>query len=206
MRLLPMGPHAVLVEDPADPPAVWAERLVRSAPAGVVDVVPAARTVLIRCLDDEALRRLTEHLKDLAPGPNADEQPDRVAETTVTIDVVYDGEDLLAVAAAAGIEVGDIIELHAGATYQVAFCGFAPGFGYLTGLPRALHLPRRNSPRTRVPAGSVAIAAEYSAVYPRSSPGGWHLLGRTEHVLFDVERNPPATLRPGVGVRFRRLG
>jgi KipI family sensor histidine kinase inhibitor len=89
--------------------------------------------------------------------------------------------------------------------YEVSFCGFAPGFAYLVGLPHQLHLPRRASPRTRVPAGSVAIAATYSAVYPRESPGGWHLLGTTNASMWDVSRQPPALLQPGMGVRFVRV-
>ena len=124
------------------------------------------------------------------------------AETFVTIPVVYDGDDLDEVAAAADMSVDEVVAAHVGATYEVAFCGFAPGFGYLIGLPAQLHLPRRVTPRTRVPAGSIAIAAEYSAVYPRESPGGWHLLGSTPQSLFDVDRDPPSLLQPGTIVRF----
>jgi KipI family sensor histidine kinase inhibitor len=98
--------------------------------------------------------------------------------------------------------VDDVIERHQAPTYACAFCGFAPGFAYLTGLDAALHLPRRPTPRTRVPAGSVAIAAEYSAVYPSVSPGGWHLIGRTDATLWDVERPLPAAIVPGTRVRF----
>ena len=98
--------------------------------------------------------------------------------------------------------VDAVVAAHAAATYTVAFCGFAPGFAYLTGLPAALRLPRRATPRPRVPAGSVAIAGELSAVYPTASPGGWHLLGRTDVALFDVDRDPPALLTPGTIVRF----
>ena len=96
-----------------------------------------------------------------------------------------------------------MIALHSGADYTVAFCGFMPGFAYMTGLPAALHLPRRATPRERVPVGAVAIAAEYAGVYPRESPGGWHLLGRTDAVLWDDGREPPALLPPGTRVRFR---
>ena len=91
---------------------------------------------------------------------------------------------------------------HSDATYRAAFCGFAPGFAYLTGLDPALQLPRRATPRTRVPAGSVAIAAGYSAVYPTTSPGGWHLVGHTDAVLFDADRDPPALIAPGTTVHF----
>ncbi len=123
----------------------------------------------------------------------------------VTIRVRYDGEDLAEVADAIGAQPSEVVALHTSATYRVAFVGFAPGFGYLTGLPRRLHLPRRRVPRVRVPAGAVAVADAYSAVYPSSSPGGWHLLGTTEEWLFDVQRDPPARLRAGAHVRFEAI-
>jgi KipI family sensor histidine kinase inhibitor len=195
-RLLPMGLEAVLDEDPPGEPAAWARGVRVLAIDGVVVVVPAARTVLIRCVSAGALTAVRERLDAVQP-----QAADSVA-ADVTIAAVYDGEDLGEIADATGLSVETVIGLHSSAEYRVAFCGFAPGFGYLTGLPLELHLPRRASPRTRVPAGSVAIAAEYSAVYPRSSPGGWHLIGRTDAVLFDVERHPPALLAPGTTVRF----
>lgn len=89
--------------------------------------------------------------------------------------------------------------------FRVAFCGFAPGFGYLTGLPERYHLPRRATPRTAVPAGSLALAGEYAGVYPRSSPGGWQLIGSTDAVLWDPEREPAALFAPGVRVRFEEV-
>ena len=121
----------------------------------------------------------------------------------VTLDVEYDGDDLAGVALACGLSVQEAIDLHCGAEYTVAFCGFMPGFAYLVGLPPLLQLPRRSTPRTRVPAGSVAIAAEFAGVYPRESPGGWHLLGHTNAILWDDSRTPPAMLPPGTRVRFR---
>jgi KipI family sensor histidine kinase inhibitor len=122
----------------------------------------------------------------------------------VEIEVDYDGADLDEVAAATGLSADEVVVAHAGTVFTVAFCGFAPGFAYLTGLPPELHLPRRSSPRTRVPEGSVAIADAFSAVYPRSSPGGWHLLGRTEARLWDLTRDVPGLLQPGDRVRFAR--
>lgn len=197
VRLLSMGPAAVLVEGLADPTA-WSIAVRRLALAGVVDVVPAATTVLVRCNDPEALAAASERLRGIAVP-----DPVPVAENDlIEIRVTYDGEDLATVAEATGRTVDDVVELHAGATYHVAFCGFAPGFGYLRGLPDELHLPRRATPRQRVPAGAVAIAAGYSAVYPGDSPGGWHLLGRTDVRLFDPDRDPPAILQPGATVRF----
>jgi KipI family sensor histidine kinase inhibitor len=107
------------------------------------------------------------------------------------------------VARQSGLPVAEVIRRHSSAHYTVQFCGFSPGFGYLSGLDPALRLPRLASPRPAVPAGSVAIAGEFTGIYPRSSPGGWLLLGRTETVLFDLHCSPPALLRPGTAVRFR---
>jgi KipI family sensor histidine kinase inhibitor len=199
MQLLPMGAGAVLVEAPPGTPAAWALGLRRLDLPGVVDVVPAAETVLVCCDDASSLNVAVARFGEVVPVSTG------LDAESVTIDVDYDGEDLAEVASSTGLAVEDVIDLHTTAEYSVAFCGFAPGFGYLTGLPSELHLPRRSSPRTRVPAGAVAIAAEYTAVYPRPSPGGWHLIGSTDHVLFDVEREPPAVLQPGGSVRFRRV-
>ncbi|HEY5665042.1 MAG TPA: allophanate hydrolase subunit 1 [Ilumatobacter sp.] len=197
IQVLPMGPHAVLVDDLPGEPTAWGAGLRALGLDGVVDVVPAARTVLVRCTDRAALAGVLARLDEVAPADIAA----AVGPVTV-IPVTYDGADLDDVAARTGLTTNEVIERHVGASYHVAFCGFAPGFGYLRGLPAELHLPRRMTPRTRVPAGSVAIAAEYSAVYPRQSPGGWHLIGRTELVVFDVDREPPALLVPGAAVRF----
>jgi KipI family sensor histidine kinase inhibitor len=121
----------------------------------------------------------------------------------VTIDVRYQGADLARVASALGISVDEVIAHHSHTTFEVAFFGFSPGFAYLAGLPAELHLPRRDTPRTSVPTGAVAIASAYAAVYPRSSPGGWHLLGHTDAVMFDPRRSPPTLLTPGAKVQFR---
>jgi allophanate hydrolase subunit 1 len=123
----------------------------------------------------------------------------------LTIDVVYDGPDIAALAYAARVSVDDVVRLHATGTYEVAFCGFSPGFAYLRGIDERLHVPRRDSPRTSVPAGSIGVAAGYTCVYPSASPGGWHLIGRTSAPLWDVDRDPPALLHPGRSVRFRRV-
>jgi KipI family sensor histidine kinase inhibitor len=195
-----MGERAVLVEQLDDDPAAWSRGVRALALAGVVDVVPAAATVLITCASEAALDAVASRLDDV------DAVPAGVGTASIVIPTRYDGADLDAVAAATGLAVEDVVAVHSGATYEVAFCGFAPGFAYLRGLDRRLHLPRRPTPRARVPAGSVAIAAEYSAVYPRSSPGGWHLIGTTDAVTFDVTwergRSSPALLAPGDRVRF----
>lgn len=197
MRVLPMGQTAVLLEDLGTDPAAWCIGFRSLGLPGVVDVVPAAGTVLIRCDSESALEAARAALDRVRPpasgGGGADE---------LTIPVRYDGADLEAVADAVGRSVDEVVDMHTSARYRVAFCGFAPGFAYLTGLAPELRLPRHTTPRTSVPAGAVAIASEYSAVYPRSSPGGWHLLGTTMLTLFDPDRDPPALLVPGTGVRF----
>ena len=197
MRVLPMGPTAVLLEDIGADPAAWCLGFRGLDLPGVVDVVPAAGTVLIRCESEAALDAALAILDAVhVPADGADHTDE------IVIPVTYDGDDLESVAETVGRPVEQIVELHAAAHYTVAFCGFAPGFAYLTGLPAELRLPRHPTPRTSVPAGTVAIAAEYSAVYPRSSPGGWHLLGTTTMSLFDPRRDPPALLVPGMRIRF----
>lgn len=196
MDILPMGPRAWLVGE-LDDPAAWALGLGDLALPGVIDVVPAAETVLVTFATEHGAAAAVDALHRVAPAVG-----DATVTRAVAIDVHYDGADLAAVAAATGLTVDAVVDLHAGVTYHAAFCGFSPGFAYLTGLPTALHLPRRDSPRTHVPAGSVAIARTYSAVYPRASPGGWHLLGTTDAVLFDTAAAEPAAIRPGDQVRF----
>jgi len=118
------------------------------------------------------------------------------------VPVTYDGADLEDVAHLLRCDVAELVRRHTAEEWTVAFCGFAPGFGYLTSASQSWDVPRRPSPRTRVPAGAVALAGEFSGIYPRESPGGWQLLGRTELVPFDLSREPAALLRPGVRVRF----
>jgi KipI family sensor histidine kinase inhibitor len=119
------------------------------------------------------------------------------------IRVAYDGADLAEVARLAQLSVDEVIAAHAGRTYEVELIGFLPGFAYLAPLDERLVLGRRSAPRPRVPAGSVGIAGPYTGIYPRSSPGGWHLLGRAlGFTAFDPERDPPALFQPGDHVRF----
>lgn len=196
MRLLRAGREGVLIEMDTEGAvaSVYAE-IRRQAPAGIVEVVPAARTVLIT---GPGAPRFAQEVLSWTPataGPGVD-------DPLIEIPVIYDGADLDAVSLAAGLPVAELVQLHCGAEYRVAFCGFAPGFGYLSGLPAALHVARRPTPRTSVPAGAVAVAGRYTAVYPRRSPGGWQLLGHTELNLWDLARDPPALLRPGMRVRF----
>lgn len=166
---------------------------------GVSDIVPAESTVVVRCTRDRH-HAIGLVLDIVAPSA----RPER-GDAPVTIDVVYDGPDIAALAYAARISVDDVVRLHATGTYEVAFCGFSPGFAYLRGIDERLHVPRRDSPRTSVPAGSIGVAAGYTCVYPSASPGGWHLIGHTSAALWDVDRDPPALLQPGRAVRFRRV-
>ena len=191
-----MGEHAVLVEDPPGGPAAWSQGVRTCDLPAVVDVVPAAHTVLVRWTAGAERESLLDALRSISPVAVDRHAPELV------IPVRYDGPDLASVAAATGLSTEQVVELHSSVTYEVAFCGFAPGFGYLTGLPERLHLPRRATPRTTVPAGSVAIAAGYAAIYPGASPGGWHVLGATDLTMFDPARESPALLAPGVRVRF----
>jgi KipI family sensor histidine kinase inhibitor len=199
MRVLPCGDRALLLElDDLDAVVGLHAALGDDLPAGVSELVPAARTLLVR-FDPAATdpERLAASLRARPFAPGAPPSGE-----LVEVPVTYDGEDLEAVASHSGLSADEVVATHTGAEYVVAFCGFAPGFGYLTGLDERLHVPRRDSPRTRVPAGAVAIADRFTAVYPRESPGGWQLIGRTELELWDVAREPPAVLVPGTRVRF----
>lgn len=199
MRVLPVGEQALLVEVASgeEAQAVHAELLRRRA-AGTMtvrEIVPAARTVLLDGLEDPV--RLAARLASWEIPPVAPR-----AEEAIEIPVRYDGPDLDDVAALWGVGRDEVALIHAAAEFRVAFCGFAPGFGYLTGLPGRYDVPRRATPRTAVPAGSVALAGPYTGVYPRSSPGGWQLIGSTDSVLWDHARVPAALLSPGARVRF----
>jgi KipI family sensor histidine kinase inhibitor len=206
VRAVPYGPDGVLVDLP-DLGAVRAldDALRVDPPPGAVDVVPAARTLLVRFADPswaaQGVAAVTATARALARvgGPPAHPAPDAAL---VELPVRYDGPDLAEVASLTGLTEAEVVRRHAAATYTVAFGGFVPGFAYLSGLDPALHVPRRSSPRERVPAGSVAVAGELAAVYPSATPGGWRLLGTCDVPLFDVDRDPPALLTPGTRVRF----
>ncbi|WP_298553948.1 5-oxoprolinase subunit B family protein [Streptomyces luteogriseus] len=199
MKVLPVGEDALLVEVSSgdEAQALHAELLRRRAEGTLSarEIVPAARTVLLDGLDAPARLAAELTAADLPPAPPR-------ARDVVEIPVRYDGPDLADVAAHWGVPEREVARLHAGTEFRVAFCGFAPGFGYLTGLPPRYDVPRRATPRTAVPAGSVALAGPYTGVYPRSSPGGWQLIGTTDAVLWDHARVPAALLAPGTRVRF----
>ncbi len=190
MKLLPCGDRAVLIDCASlDEAQGWFAAL-----HDEVDAVLGARTVLLRG-EPSDLRALVDRSEpgDIAAGAAGDE---------IEVLVTYDGPDLADVASHTGLSEDEIVAAHTGTPWTVAFGGFAPGFAYLVGGDERLAVPRRGSPRTSVPAGSVGLAGEFSGVYPRSSPGGWQLIGRTEAVMFDVDRDPPALLLPGTQVRF----
>ncbi len=203
MRVLPSGSTALLVEL-ADLDEVLALHAALEAdrPPGVVDLVPAARTVLL--VTDPAattLDAVAAAVRRTRPRQGRGDSGERIE-----VPVAYDGEDLGDVAAHLSVDPGEVVRRHTGTEWTVAFSGFAPGFGYLTPAEGSWDLPRRSSPRTRVPAGSVALAGGFTGVYPRESPGGWQLVGRTDVAVFDLDRDPAALLRPGVRVRFRAVG
>lgn len=177
----------------------------------VQDLVPAARTVLLIAPDAD-LAALTVAAVNVAktldePSSLSESgQPDtddRCQDNPVTtIAVTYDGEDLDDIASITGLTPEEIVEAHTGTPWTVAFFGFAPGFAYLAGGDPRLRVPRRDEPRTSVPRGALGLAGEFSAVYPRSSPGGWQLLGHTDELMWDLEADPPSRLQPGDRVRF----
>lgn len=188
--------------DTDDPVAVAARLELAAWPVRVEIVVGACSCLL--AFDGPAPP--LEHVRAVLAGPGRPLDPSPPHRHR--IGVHYDGPDLAAVAAAAGLSVEAVVALHSGAQYRVAFLGFAPGFAYLAGLPPALQLPRRTVPRVRVPQGAVAVADAWSAIYPTSSPGGWHLLGSTTVRLFDAEAatDGPSLLQPGDEVRFVPVG
>ncbi|WP_030303374.1 5-oxoprolinase subunit B family protein [Streptomyces katrae] len=203
MRPLVVGGEALLIElDSAAEVAALHAELLRRRDRGelgaVRDVVPAARTVLLDGVREP--RALADRIAHWEVPPLAEAEG-----PLVTVPVRYDGPDLAEAARLWGVAEREVAGIVGGTVFRVAFCGFAPGFGYLTGLPERYHLPRRGTPRTAVPAGSLALAGEYAGVYPRSSPGGWQLIGTTDAVLWDPEREPAALFAPGVRVRFEEV-
>ncbi len=202
--VLDYGDRALMVQcgSTADVLA-WVAALQAAALPGVTEIIPAARTVLVRVdaprRQGVVRRRLRTMRVDADAAAPADPGPD------VVIGVVYDGPDLDEVASHTGLSTAAVVEAHTSTVWRVGFSGFAPGFAYLVGGDPRLRVPRRPEPRTTVPAGAVALAGEFSAVYPRRSPGGWQLIGRTDAPLWDVDRPSPALLTPGMLVQFRAV-
>jgi KipI family sensor histidine kinase inhibitor len=179
----------------------WADALRVAGLPGVLDIVPAARTVLVKLGDPRDQGVIRQRLRKMRVTADAVAPTDRNAD--VVIDVVYDGPDLAEVASHTGLTTAEVINAHTSTLWRVGFAGFAPGFAYLVDGDPRLRVPRRAEPRTSVPAGSVALAGEFSAIYPRQSPGGWQLIGHTDAVLWDLNRPDPALLTQGTWVQFR---
>jgi KipI family sensor histidine kinase inhibitor len=200
--VLDYGDQALLLQfDSTADVLAWAAALREAALPGVLDIVPASRTVLVK-LDGPRYQSVTRRrLRTLRVTPDAMKTapPDERA----IIDVVYDGADLAEVADRTGLTTAQVINAHTATPWQVGFGGFAPGFAYLVGGDPRLAVPRRPDPRPSVPAGAVGLAGEFSMIYPRRSPGGWQLIGHTDAVLWDIDRPNPALLTPGMWVQFR---
>ncbi|UYP19401.1 5-oxoprolinase subunit PxpB [Rhodococcus sp. Z13] len=202
MRILRAGDSALLAEfESLDEVLAQWRALDEARLRGVVDLVPAARTILV-VFDpvETTAEKVRRWIADTPPLP-----PDTAPSAEVEIGVRYDGPDLEEVGRLTGLDTDEVVAAHTSTAWTVAFGGFAPGFAYLTGGDERLHVPRRESPRTVVPAGAVGLAGEFSGVYPRRSPGGWQLIGTTDVPLWDPQRSPAALLRPGHSVRFVAL-
>ena len=199
MRFLPVNLNAVLVELDDLPQTLALLASLRAEPvAGIEELVPAARTLLITfrpaaIAADELVRRVGQR--------SLDARETRI-DKRIEIPVRYDGEDLAEVASLLGIAPEEVVRRHTGSDYTVAFTGFAPGFAYLSGGHPSLNVPRRPVPRTRIPAGAVGLAGSFSGVYPQASPGGWQIIGTTDTPMWDLSRETPALLQPGDTVRF----
>jgi len=201
-RVRPMGERAFLLEVGAlDEVVPLHASLAAARPPGVVDLVPAARTVLVR-VDPRVLPLAAARAWALASAAEAAGGTD-ASGPAVELDIVYDGADLTATAELLGVGADELVRRHAAARWRVAFTGFAPGFGYLVSDDWPFDVPRLESPRTRVPAGSVGLAGGFTGAYPRDTPGGWRLIGTTSARLFDPDAASPALLAPGARVRFR---
>ncbi|MDR6638694.1 KipI family sensor histidine kinase inhibitor [Paenarthrobacter nitroguajacolicus] len=197
----PVGTRAVLAELDGLQDVLALQDMLNKAPLpGQVDVLAAAETVMVVGESAAATRAIGARLLELELSA-----PEVTDSGLVVIDTVYDGDDLADVAELTGLSVDGVVAAHTGQIWTVAFAGFAPGFGYMVGENEALTVPRRPSPRTAVPAGSVALGGQYSAVYPRRSPGGWQLIGRTGARMWDLERSQPALVRPGDRVQYRAV-
>lgn len=202
MTLLPYGDRAILVELADFAARRRLDAALRRTPLdGVVEHVPGAVTVLVRVAEAGCLERVAAALRTLPLEEQTLAETSQAARV-VEIGVRYDGADLAEVAGHLSLSVEEVVARHVGQTWTVEFSGFAPGFGYLVGEQGGLDVPRRDSPRTRIPAGAVALAGPFTGVYPRPSPGGWQLIGSTEERMWDEARQPPALFTPGARVRF----
>lgn len=208
-RILPSGEAALLVEcDGLSEVLVLHDALAVAPIEGLVELVPAARTLLVAVDPDrlplETAASWVRRTAAVTPASAVAHEAGRIATEDVVVPVAYDGADLEPVSALLGLTPDAVVARHVAATWRVAFIGFAPGFAYLVSDDWTFDVPRLASPRTRVPAGAVGLAGGFSGAYPRESPGGWQLIGRTDVPLWDVGADPPALLTPGATVRFER--
>lgn len=200
--VLDYGDQALLLQfDNTTDVLAWAAALREAALPGVLDIVPASRTVLLKLDGPRQQAAVRRRLRTLRV--DAGMVPTAPAVEPMVIDVVYDGADLAEVADRTGLTTAQVINAHTATAWQVGFGGFAPGFAYLVGGDPRLSVPRRSEPRSSVPAGAVGLAGEFTGIYPRRSPGGWQLIGHTDVVLWDIDRPDPALLTPGMWVQFR---
>jgi KipI family sensor histidine kinase inhibitor len=200
--VLDYGDQALLLQfDNTTDVLAWAAALREAALPGVLDIVPASRTVLLKLNGPRQQAAVRRRLRTLRV--DAGMVPTAPAVEPMVIDVVYDGADLAEVADRTGLTTAQVINAHTATPWQVGFGGFAPGFAYLVGGDPRLSVPRRSEPRSSVPAGAVGLAGEFTGIYPRRSPGGWQLIGHTDVVLWDIDRPDPALLTPGMWVQFR---
>lgn len=208
MNVLAYGDRSLLIEvDTTDDAITWTSALGNTELPGVVDIIPGARTVLVVTDSPTRLPAIRGAMDSLLPTPSGTPASDAVAGgLVVEVPVTYDGADLEEIGRLTGLSIAEVIAAHTGTPWKVAFGGFAPGFAYLIGGDARLEVPRRDEPRTKVPAGAVGLAGEFSGIYPRTSPGGWQLLGHTDLAMWDAGREPPALLRPGCSVQFREAG
>jgi len=200
--VLDYGDQALLLQfDSTTDVLAWAAAIREAALPGVLDIVPASRTVLLKLAGPRHQGAVRRRLRTLRV--DADTVATAPRQEPTVIDVVYDGADLAEVAERTGLTTAQVINAHTGTPWQVGFGGFAPGFAYLIGGDPRLAVPRRSEPRSSVPAGAVGLAGEFTGIYPRRSPGGWQLIGHTDVVLWDIDRPNPALLTPGMWVQFR---
>lgn len=214
MDIRRFGADALIVTDAERRPTVLAAEVSRLRHPEIIDVVIGARSVTVRATSRRPIEQLGEIIATLGRGVSAIDDGVNMATTLdstaghrgrLEIPTVFDGPDLDALAMACRITVDEVIELVTSTPLEAAFTGFSAGFAYLVGLPEILHQPRRATPRTEVAAGSVALAGGYAGVYTVDSPGGWHIVGHTDLEMWDVERDPPALIIPGMAVSFREV-
>ncbi|MGO2304799.1 MAG: 5-oxoprolinase/urea amidolyase family protein [Providencia sp.] len=199
MRFLPVNLSAFMVElQSLEQTMALTDSLNNMPIQGIEEITPAARTILVRY--NPVITKINELVREISLRDVS--KVELKVSKLVTIPVDYRGEDIAEVAQYLGITIDEVIRRHTENEYQVAFSGFAPGFGYMVSKGAQLNVPRRQSPRVRIPAGSVALAGEFSSVYPQASPGGWQLIGTTDIAVWDIDREEPALLQAGYRVNF----